>query len=76
MAYYVSDLYKLHKEAKELYNKTFAHKEFILHQDEVLPPNPVQDAYVDEETKFVKIVRKVPVIKVQKFECYLKPRSL
>ena len=38
----------------------------MLHKAKGLPPHPVWDAYLDEETKFLKNVRKVPVIKVPK----------
>ena len=62
----VSDQSTIHKEAFELYFKIFAHKELMIRQAEGLPPDPVWNAHVNEETKFVKTVRKVPVINVPK----------
>ena len=56
----------IHKEALQKYFETFAHKEFKLHQAEALPPNPVWNACHDEELKFLKTVREVPVDKVSK----------
>ena len=56
----------IHKEALQNYFKTFAQKEFMLHQAEGLPPHPVWNAYHDEELKFLRTVREVPIDQVPK----------
>ena len=60
------DLSSVHKEALEAYYKSFAHKEFMIHQAEGLPPHPVWNAYKEEESKFMKTVREVSIDKVPK----------
>ena len=72
----VYDLFTAHKKALDLYIETFAHKEFMPHQVEGLPKHPACNAHVDEETKFVKTVRKYQLSTFQKFKCRLKTRNL
>ena len=48
------------------YFKTFARKEFMIHQVEGLPLYPEWDAYQEEQQKFMKTVREVSVHKIPK----------
>ena len=62
----ISDITSINNEFLKEYFQNFAHKEFMLHQAQGLPPHPVWNAYNDEEVKFMKNVRKVPIEKVPK----------
>ena len=62
----IPDIASIHNEALQQYFKTFAHKEFMLHQVEGLPPHPVWNAYQEEQQKFMKTVREVPIHKIPK----------
>ena len=62
----VREIASIHKEALLKYSKTFAHKEFMLHQAEGLRAHPVWNAYHDEEQKFRKTVREIPIHEVPK----------
>ena len=56
----------IQKEELDLYFKALSHKEFMLHQAEGLPLHPVWNAYHNEELKFLKAVREVPIHEVRK----------
>ena len=60
------DIASIQKEALQQYFKTFAHKEFMLQQVEGLPPHPVWNACQEEQQKFMKTVREVPIHKIPK----------
>ena len=62
----IPSLASIDKQALQIYYQTFAHKEFMLHQAQGLPPHPVLNAFHDEEVKFLKTVRQVPIDKVPK----------
>ena len=62
----ISDITSINNEALKEYFQTFPHKEFMMHQAQGLLPHPVWNAYNDEEVKFMKTVRKVPIEKVPK----------
>ena len=56
----------INDEALKEYFQTFAHRRFMSHQAQGLPAHSVWDACTDEEIKFMKTVREVPIGKVPK----------
>ena len=61
----IPNIASIHVEEQK-YIKTFAHKEFILHQAQGLFPNLKWEAYNHEELNFLKTVREVSIDKVPK----------
>ena len=57
----IASISSIHDEALEFYLKAFAHKEF---QARGLPQHPVWNAYRDEESKFLRTVRKISMEKI------------
>ena len=62
----ITNLNSIYNEALQLHFQVFTHMEFMLHQAEGLPPHRVWNAYRDEEIKFLKTFREIPIHKVQK----------
>ena len=62
----ISNISDIQTEVLEAYFKMFSQKDFLLHHAEGLPSHPLWNAYKDEEQKFMKTVREIPINKVPK----------
>ena len=62
----IFDISSIQCEALDAYFKMFDHKDFMLHHVEGFYPHPVWNAYLEEEFKFMKTVREVPINDVPK----------